>query len=140
MAERAAGEAAKGEAMPPALHIQHRRRLAWFACRAMPESFAIKFTPGEHAALKIVGDEMNKHGACSLSPFDIAAAACVSKSTVLLALKKAEAIGLVAAEHRRGTAAVVRSLSTAWPASLLAPKEARQWPSARPAKQRRAKL
>jgi hypothetical protein len=106
--------------MPPALHIQHRRRLAWFACRAMPESFAVKFTPGEHAALKIVGDEMNKHGACSLSPFDIAAAACVSKSTVLLALKKAEAIGLVTAEHRRGTAAVVRSLSTAWPASLLA--------------------
>jgi hypothetical protein len=40
----------KGEAMPPAPHIQHRRRLAWFAC-AMPESFAVKFTPGEHAVL-----------------------------------------------------------------------------------------
>jgi hypothetical protein len=36
--------------MPPAPHIQHRRRLAWFAC-AMPENFAVKFTPGEHAVL-----------------------------------------------------------------------------------------
>lgn len=67
--------------------LQHRRRLAWFAC-AMPESFAVKFTPGE----QVVGDEMNKHGACSLDNFAIAAAAArVSKHTVLLALKKAEA-------------------------------------------------
>lgn len=94
-----------------------RRRLA--ASGPMPPALAARFTTGELAALKIVGDEILARGDCRLSLGEIAARAGVSLTTARNALRAAAGDGLVAIQERprRGLpnlTNIVRLLSRDW--------------------------
>jgi hypothetical protein len=79
--------------------IQRRRRLA--ASGPLPPQLALHFTTGELAVLRIVGDEVREHGACSLHIDAIAARAGVCRTTAQNAVREARALGLVTVEERR---------------------------------------
>src|ERR671932_824116 len=79
--------------------IARRRHLA--ASGPMPPSLACKFTVGELAVLRIVGDEVRQHGHCDRCVYEIAARAGVCRSLVKNAIRTAARLGLLTVEERR---------------------------------------
>jgi hypothetical protein len=87
---------------------------------AMPPSLAAKFTWGEVAVLRVIGDEVMRHGACSLYIDAIAAMAGMHRTTVQNALRQARRLGLITVEERRppgrrkSLTNIVRIVSEEW--------------------------
>ncbi len=79
--------------------IARRRHLA--ASGPMPPSLACRFTVGELAVLRIVGDEVRERGHCDRTLAEISARAGVSRTTAQNALRAAACMGLVTIEERR---------------------------------------
>ena len=101
--------------------IERRRRLA--ASGPIPPALAARFTTGELAALRIVGDEVQVRGRCELCLDAIAARAGVARSTAKRALRQARWLGLVEIRERRRTGAnsltnVVTVVDREWSAWL----------------------
>jgi hypothetical protein len=97
--------------------IARRRHLA--ASGPMPPSLACKFTVGELAVLRIVGDEVRQHGQCDRCMDELAARAGVCRSLVKNALRTAARLGLLTVEERRRAGRrnlpnVVRIVSREW--------------------------
>src|SRR6185437_12106993 len=97
--------------------IARRRHLA--ASGPMPPALACKFTVGELAVLRIVGDEVRQHGHCDRCVDELAARAGVCRSLVKNALRTAARLGLVTVEElrragRRNLPNVVRIVSREW--------------------------
>src|SRR3954452_19561980 len=97
--------------------IARRRHLA--ASGPMPPSLACRFTVGELAVLRIVGDEVRRRGQCDRCVDEIAARAGVCRSLVKNALRTAARLGLVTVEERRRAGRrnlpnVVRIVSREW--------------------------
>ena len=67
----------------------------------MPPALACRFTVGELAVLRIVGDEVRQHGHCDRTLGEIAARAGVSRSTAKNAIRAAAAMGLLTVQERR---------------------------------------
>ena len=89
----------------------------------MPPALACKFTVGELAVLRIVGDEVRQHGQCDRCVDELAARAGVCRSLVKNALRTAARLGLVTVEERRRAGRrnlpnVVRVVSREWLAWL----------------------
>jgi hypothetical protein len=85
----------------------------------VPPSLAAKFTWGEQAALRVVGNEVRKHGVCRLPILAIAALAGVHRTTVQNALRQARRLNLATVQERRrrGQASltnIVRVVSQEW--------------------------
>ncbi len=79
--------------------IARRRHLA--ASGPMPPALACKFTVGELAVLRIVGDEVRQHGHCDRCVDEIAARAGVCRSMVKNAIREAARLGLLTVQERR---------------------------------------
>jgi hypothetical protein len=79
--------------------IERRRRMV--GTIAMPPSLAAKFTWGEVAVLRVIGDQVKRHGTCSLYIDAIAAMAGMHRTTVQNALRQARRLGLITVEERR---------------------------------------
>src|SRR3712207_816192 len=97
--------------------IARRRHLA--ASGPMPPSLACKFTVGELAVLRIIGDEVRQHGRCDRCVDEIAARAGVCRRMVQNAAREAARLGLVTVEERRREGRrnlpnVVRVISREW--------------------------
>src|SRR5215207_10715989 len=97
--------------------ITRRRHLA--ASGPMPPSLACKFTVGELAVLRIVGDEVRQHGCCDRYVDEIAARAGCGRTTAQNALRHAARLGLVTVEERRregrrNDTNVIRIISKEW--------------------------
>jgi hypothetical protein len=103
--------------------IERRRRLV--ASGPLPPSLAARFTWGEQAVMRIVGDECRAHGTCSLCIDAIAARAGVHRTTVQNALREAQGRGevpgvplvTVAERRRRGQRSltnIIKVVSTEW--------------------------
>jgi hypothetical protein len=73
--------------------IERRRRLV--ASGPLPPPLAARFTWGEIAVMRIVGDECRAHGCCALHIDAIAARAGVHRTTVQNALREAQGRGEV---------------------------------------------
>jgi hypothetical protein len=73
--------------------IERRRRLV--ASGPLPPPLAARFTWGEVAVMRIVGDECRAHGCCTLHIDAIAARAGVNRTTVQNALREARGRGEV---------------------------------------------
>jgi hypothetical protein len=73
--------------------IERRRRLV--ASGPLPPPLAARFTWGETAVMRIVGDECRAHGCCTLHIDAIAARAGVHRTTVQNALREAQGRGEV---------------------------------------------
>jgi hypothetical protein len=71
--------------------IERRRRLV--ATGPLPPPMAARFTWGEQAVMRIVGDECRDHGECRLHIDAIAARAGVERTTVQNALREAQGKG-----------------------------------------------
>lgn len=104
-----------------ALSRYRRRQLA--ASGPMPPALASRFTTGQLAVLRIIGDEIARTGACALCIDAIAARAGVCRRLAQTALRLAEGDGLLTVEERRREGAknltnVVRLLSREWLAWL----------------------
>jgi hypothetical protein len=83
--------------------IERRRRLA--ASGPMPPALAARFTTGQLAALKIIGDDVRDSGAC-IAPIDaIAARAGVCRTVVQNAIRQACRLGMLERQERRRTGA-----------------------------------
>jgi hypothetical protein len=82
-----------------AASIERRRRLA--SSGPLPPSLAAKFTVGEQAVLRIVGDEWRAHGACRLTLGEIAARAGCCRKLAQSTMRRAMRMGLVAIDERR---------------------------------------
>jgi hypothetical protein len=100
-----------------AVAIARRRHLA--ASGPMPPALACKFTTGELAVLRIVGDEVRGQGACGLTLAEIAARAGVCRRMVQSALREAAGLGLITIQERRRQGQVnlpnvVRVVSREW--------------------------
>src|SRR3954449_227851 len=103
------------------LAIARRRHLA--ASGPMPPSMACRFTVGELAVLRIVGDEVRQHGQCDRCVDELAARAGVCRSLVKNAIRTAARLGLLTVEERRREGRrnlpnVVRIVSREWLAWL----------------------
>jgi hypothetical protein len=79
--------------------IERRRQLA--ASGPMPPAMAARFTQGEMAVLRIVGDEVRLHGCCALHVDAIAARAGVGRTTVQNAQREARRLGYITVQERR---------------------------------------
>lgn len=79
--------------------IERRRRLA--SSGPMPPALASRFTTGQLAVLRIVGDEMARNGACGLCIDAIAARAGVCRRLAQAAIRLAEGDGLLTIQERR---------------------------------------
>jgi hypothetical protein len=89
----------------------------------LPPQIACRFTVGELAVLRIVGDEMRRQGVCVLCIDALAGRAGVSRSTVKNALREARRLGLVTVTERRrrglpSLSNVVRVIDGSWLAWL----------------------
>jgi hypothetical protein len=73
--------------------IERRRRLV--ASGPLPPALAARFTWGEQAVMRIVGDECRAHGQCTLHIDAIAARAGVHRTTVQNALREGQGRGEV---------------------------------------------
>src|ERR671913_1288403 len=85
----------------------------------MPPALACKFTVGELAVLRIVGDEVRQHGHCARCVDEIAARAGVCRRMVQNAIREAARLGLLTIEERRREGCrnlpnVVRIVSKEW--------------------------
>src|SRR3954462_2316069 len=67
----------------------------------LPSLMTLRFTVGELAVLRIVGDEMRQHGGCDRCVDEIAARAGVCRSMVKNAIRTAARLGLLTVEERR---------------------------------------
>ena len=97
--------------------IERRRRLA--CSGPMPPALASRFTTGQLAVLRIVGDEMARGGACGLCIDAIAARAGVCRRLAQAAIRLAEGDGLLTIQERRhqgrkNESNVVRIISREW--------------------------
>jgi AraC-like DNA-binding protein len=97
--------------------LERRRQLA--ASGPLPQQLAAKFTTGEQAVLRIIGDAVRDHGDCRLTVPEIAARSGTSETTVRRALKEASSLGLITIEERRvpyqpNRPNVVRIVSKEW--------------------------
>ncbi len=97
--------------------IARRRHLA--ASGPLPPSLACRFTVGELAVLRIIGDEVRQQGHCDRSLGEISARAGVGRTTAQNALRAAASLGLVTIEERRRPGQVnlpnvVRVVSREW--------------------------
>jgi|SRR6516164_3336642 len=103
--------------------IERRRRLV--ASGPLPPHLAARFTWGEQAVMRIVGDECRQYGTCSLHVDAIAARAGVHRTTVQNALREAQGRGpipgqpivVVQERRRRGQRSltnVIRIVSKEW--------------------------
>jgi hypothetical protein len=83
--------------------IERRRRLV--ASGPLPPPLAARFTWGEIAVMRIVGDECRVHGCCTLHIDAIAARAGVHRTTVQNALREAQGregrLGIITVQERR---------------------------------------
>jgi hypothetical protein len=84
--------------------IERRRRLV--ASGPLPPPLAARFTWGEIAVMRIVGDECRVHGCCTLHIDAIAARAGVHRTTVQNALREAQAGSLAGPPSSRCRSAV----------------------------------
>ena len=89
----------------------------------MPPGLACRFTVGELAVLRIVGDEVRQHGQCDCCVDELAARAGVCRSLVKNAIRTAARLGLLTVEERRRAGRrnlpnVVRVVSREWLAWL----------------------
>lgn len=97
-----------------------RRRL--LACSGpMPPALAARFTTGQLAVLRIVGDEVAAKGVCGLCIDAIAARAGVCRRLAQAAIRLAEGDGLLTIEERRhegrkNSPNLVRIISREWQA------------------------
>src|SRR5215213_5889252 len=82
-----------------AVAIARRRQLA--ASGPMPPALACKFTTGELAVLRIVGDEVREKGHCDRTLAELAARAGVCRTLAKSVLRRAARDGLVTIEERR---------------------------------------
>ena len=73
--------------------IERQRRLV--ASGPLPPAMAARFTWGEQAVMRIVGDECRQYGTCTLHVDAIAARAGVHRTTVQNALREAQGRGAV---------------------------------------------
>src|SRR4051794_41752101 len=85
----------------------------------MPPALACRFTVGELAVLRIVGDEVRQHGQCDRCVDELAARAGVCRSLVKNAIRTAARLGLLTVEERRRAGRrnlpnVVRIVSREW--------------------------
>src|SRR5918997_4140334 len=97
--------------------IARRRHLA--ASGPMPPGLACKFTVSELAVLRIVGDEVRRHGRCDRTIDEIAARAGTCRSMVKNAIRQAARLGLLTVEERRREGRrnlpnVIRVISREW--------------------------
>ena len=97
--------------------IERRRRLA--CSGPMPPALASRFSVGQLAVLRIVGDEIARHGACGLPIDAIAARAGVCRRLAQAAIRLAEGDGLLTIQERRHQGRksdpnVVRIISREW--------------------------
>ena len=97
--------------------IERRRRLAFSG--SLPPALASRFTTGELAVLRIIGDEVRASGSCAVPIAAIAARAGVGRTTVQLAIKVAAAAGLLTVQERRrqgkvNLSNIVRIISREW--------------------------
>src|SRR5215210_1900478 len=89
----------------------------------MPPALACRFTVGELAVLRIIGDEVRQHGCCDRCVDEIAARAGVCRSLVKNAIRTAARLGLLTVEERRREGRrnlpnVIRIVSREWLAWL----------------------
>jgi hypothetical protein len=101
--------------------IVRRRQLA--ASGPLPPALAARFTQGELATLRIVGDEVRRAGCCTKTIAELAARAGVCVTLARGAIKQARLLGLLTVEERRrrcdrNLANVVRIVSSEWTAWL----------------------
>jgi hypothetical protein len=101
--------------------LERRRRQAMSG--VVPAKLAAHFTPGECAALAVIGRQCQRGGTCSLPIDAIAALAGVSRSTVKNALRQARLNGLLLVKERRipgrkSLTNVIRVISRDWLAWL----------------------
>ena len=104
-----------------AASIERRRRLA--ASGPVPPTLACRFTTSELAVLRIVGDEVQQHGVCSIHLDAIASRAGVCRRLAQSAIRLAYGLGLLVIEERRrrglpSLTNIVRILSPEWKAWL----------------------
>src|SRR3712207_2601590 len=97
--------------------LARRRHLA--ASGPLPPSLGCRFTVGELAVLRIVADEVRRHGQCDRCVDELAARAGVCRRLVQTALREAARLGLVTVEERRREGRrnlpnVVRIVSKEW--------------------------
>ena len=79
--------------------VARRRHLA--ASGPMPPSLACRFTVGELAVLRIVGDEVRERGHCDRTLGEISARAGVCRTVAKNAVRAAAAMGLLTVQERR---------------------------------------
>lgn len=79
--------------------IGRRRRLA--ASGPLPPALAARFTTGELAVLRIVGDECRRAGTCDKTLGEVAARAGVGRTTAQRALRVAAMLGMIRVTERR---------------------------------------
>lgn len=86
---------------PPvrAIAIERRRRLA--SSGPLPPSIACRYTVGQQAVLRIVGDEIRDKGSCTLPLAAIAARAGTCRKLVQTTIRIARQEGLLAYQERR---------------------------------------
>jgi len=101
--------------------IERRRRLV--ASGPLPPPLAARFTWGEIAVMRIIGDECRAHGCCTLHIDAIAARAGVHRTTVQNALREAQGregrsrIITVQERRRRGQRSltnIIRIINNEW--------------------------
>ena len=102
--------------------IARRRRLA--SCWPLPPHLTSHFTTCELAALRVIADDMKRHGVCTMFNDKIAAIAGTCRTIVKSALRKARALRLLTVDERRRAGQrsltnVVRFLCTAWKQWIL---------------------
>jgi hypothetical protein len=101
--------------------IERRRRLV--ASGPLPPPVAARFTWGEQAVMRIVGDECRVHGCCTLHIDAIAARSGVHRTTVQNALREAQGRegrpGIITVQERRrrgqrSLTNIIRIVSNDW--------------------------
>ena len=97
--------------------IERRRRLA--CSGPMPPALGSRFTTGQLAVLRIVGDEVARNGVCGLCIDAIAARAGVCRRLAQGAIRLAEGDGMLTIQERRhqgrkNETNVVRIISREW--------------------------
>jgi len=103
--------------------IERRRRLV--ASGPLPPPLAARFTWGEQAVMRIIGDECRAHGQCTLHIDTIAARAGVHRTTVQNALREGQGRGpvpnapIISVQERRRAGQrsltnVIRVISREW--------------------------
>lgn len=105
-------------ATPDRIASRDRRRL--LACSGpMPPALAARFTVGQLAVLRVIGDEVARNGACGLCVDTIAARAGVCRRLAQAAVRLAEGDGLIVVQERRHQGRkndpnVIRIISREW--------------------------